>query len=37
MPLHEGALVAGGLKVFPEPITHARDEAHALPAGATGR
>lgn len=34
---HEGAPVADGRKVFPEPIAHARDEAHALLAGATGR
>ncbi|WP_407548090.1 helix-turn-helix domain-containing protein [Streptomyces sp. Pv4-95] len=30
MLLHEGALVAHGLAVFPEPITHARDQAQAL-------
>ncbi|MFJ6614381.1 TetR/AcrR family transcriptional regulator [Streptomyces sp. NPDC091289] len=37
MLLHEGALVADGLKVFPDPVTHARDEAHALLAGAGER
>ncbi|MFF7011847.1 TetR/AcrR family transcriptional regulator [Streptomyces fimicarius] len=36
MLLHEGALVAHGLKVFPDPLAHARDEARALLAGATG-
>ncbi len=36
MLLHKGALAAHGLKVFPDPVAHARDEAHALPAGATG-
>ncbi|MFB7230452.1 TetR/AcrR family transcriptional regulator [Streptomyces fimicarius] len=36
MLLHEGALAAHGLKVFPDPVAHARDEAHALLAGATG-
>ena len=30
MLLHEGALVAHGLRIFPDPITHARDEARAL-------
>ncbi|MFE5817179.1 TetR/AcrR family transcriptional regulator [Streptomyces sp. NPDC056479] len=30
MLLHEGALVAHGLKVFPDPIAHARDQAAAL-------
>ncbi|MET9828324.1 helix-turn-helix domain-containing protein [Streptomyces sp. NPDC006385] len=30
MLLHEGALVAHGLKVFPEPFTHAREQAEAL-------
>ena len=30
MLLHEGALVAHGLAVFPDPITHARDQAQAL-------
>ena len=30
MLLHEGALVAHGLGVFPDPITHARDQALAL-------
>lgn len=34
MLLHEGALVAHGLKVFPDAVAHARDEAHALLAGA---
>ncbi|GHH15804.1 TetR/AcrR family transcriptional regulator [Streptomyces lanatus] len=28
--LHEGALVAHGLNIFPDPIAHARDEAAAL-------
>ncbi|MEU6953498.1 TetR/AcrR family transcriptional regulator [Streptomyces sp. NPDC045714] len=37
MLLHEGALVAHGLKVFPDPVAHAREEAAALLAGATGR
>ncbi|MEV7913826.1 TetR/AcrR family transcriptional regulator [Streptomyces fimicarius] len=36
MLLHEGALAAHGLKVFPDPVAHARDEARALLAGATG-
>ncbi|WP_405589493.1 TetR/AcrR family transcriptional regulator [Streptomyces sp. NBC_01092] len=30
MLLHEGALVAHGLQVFPDPIAHARDQAEAL-------
>ncbi|MFE7141691.1 TetR/AcrR family transcriptional regulator [Streptomyces sp. NPDC057644] len=30
MLLHEGALVAHGLKVFPDPVARARDEADAL-------
>ncbi|MFG2274703.1 TetR/AcrR family transcriptional regulator [Streptomyces chartreusis] len=30
MLLHEGALVAHGLNVFPDPVAHARDEAAAL-------
>jgi AcrR family transcriptional regulator len=30
MLLHEGALVAHGLSIFPDPITHARDEAREL-------
>ena len=30
MLLHEGALVAHGLRVFPDPIGHARDEATGL-------
>ncbi|MGV9573675.1 TetR/AcrR family transcriptional regulator [Streptomyces nigra] len=30
MLLHEGALVAYGLGVFPDPIGHARDQAEAL-------
>ncbi|MFI7289938.1 TetR/AcrR family transcriptional regulator [Streptomyces anulatus] len=37
MLLHEGALVAHGLKVFPDPVAHARDEAHSLLAEATER
>ncbi|MFD4028161.1 TetR/AcrR family transcriptional regulator [Streptomyces sp. NPDC058576] len=37
MLLHEGALVAHGLKVFPDPIAHARDEADALLADAAKR
>lgn len=37
MLLHEGALVAHGLKVFPDPVAHARDEAEALLAEATER
>ncbi|MFC5216262.1 TetR/AcrR family transcriptional regulator [Streptomyces coerulescens] len=37
MLLHEGALVAHGLDVFPDPVTHARDQAAALlDATATG-
>ncbi|MFH8573549.1 TetR/AcrR family transcriptional regulator [Streptomyces sp. NPDC017993] len=36
MLLHEGALVAHGLAVFPDPITHARDQAQALLATASG-
>jgi AcrR family transcriptional regulator len=35
MLLHEGALVAHGLNVFPDPIAHAREQAQALLA-ATG-
>ncbi|WP_239144320.1 TetR/AcrR family transcriptional regulator [Streptomyces sp. SID14515] len=35
MLLHEGALAAHGLKVFPDPVAHARDEARALLTGAT--
>ncbi|MER6193748.1 TetR/AcrR family transcriptional regulator [Streptomyces cyaneofuscatus] len=34
MLLHEGALVAHGLNVFPGPFTHAREEARALLATA---
>ncbi|MET9811887.1 TetR/AcrR family transcriptional regulator [Streptomyces sp. NPDC006129] len=30
MLLHEGALVAHGLSVFPDPVTHAREQARAL-------
>ncbi|MGW8487206.1 TetR/AcrR family transcriptional regulator [Streptomyces sp. NPDC055886] len=30
MLLHEGALVAHGLKVFPDPVARAREEADAL-------
>ncbi|MFJ7074553.1 TetR/AcrR family transcriptional regulator [Streptomyces sp. NPDC098781] len=30
MLLHEGALVAHGLKVFPDPFAHARDQADEL-------
>ncbi|MFD7713728.1 TetR/AcrR family transcriptional regulator [Streptomyces sp. NPDC059786] len=30
MLLHEGALVAHGLSVFPDPLGHARDQASAL-------
>ncbi|MGW2379531.1 TetR/AcrR family transcriptional regulator [Streptomyces sp. NPDC001658] len=30
MLLHEGALVAHGLRIFPDPIGRARDEARAL-------
>ncbi|RCV56973.1 TetR/AcrR family transcriptional regulator [Marinitenerispora sediminis] len=30
MLLHEGALVAHGLAVFPDPIRHAREQARAL-------
>ncbi|KMS75525.1 TetR family transcriptional regulator [Streptomyces viridochromogenes] len=30
MLLHEGALVAHGLNVFPDPIAHAREQAEAL-------
>ncbi|MFH9267619.1 TetR/AcrR family transcriptional regulator [Streptomyces sp. NPDC017546] len=37
MLLHEGALVAHGLKVFPDPVAHAREEAAGLLAGATER
>ncbi|MGW9597576.1 TetR/AcrR family transcriptional regulator [Streptomyces chartreusis] len=41
MLLHEGALVAHGLNVFPDPVAHARDEAavllDAVTAGARGR
>ncbi|MFI7087265.1 TetR/AcrR family transcriptional regulator [Streptomyces anulatus] len=37
MLLHEGALVAHGLKAFPDPVAHARDEAEALLVEATGR
>ena len=34
MLLHEGALVAHGMKTFPDPIGHARDQARQLIAGA---
>lgn len=34
MLLHEGALVAHGLNIFPDPISQARDQAQALLAGA---
>ncbi|MEV4879051.1 TetR/AcrR family transcriptional regulator [Streptomyces cyaneofuscatus] len=34
MLLHEGALVAHGLHVFPDPFTHAREEVRALLAAA---
>ncbi|MEU4175280.1 TetR/AcrR family transcriptional regulator [Streptomyces sp. NPDC026589] len=37
MLLHEGALVAHGLKVFPDPVAHAREAAAGLLAGVTGR
>ncbi|MFD5203889.1 TetR/AcrR family transcriptional regulator [Streptomyces sp. NPDC058375] len=37
MLLHEGALVAHGLKVFPDPVARARDEADALLADAVRR
>ncbi len=39
MLLHEGALVAHGLNVLPDPFTHAREEARALltTAGRGGR
>lgn len=30
MLLHEGALVAHGLNVFPDPVAHAREQAEAL-------
>jgi AcrR family transcriptional regulator len=33
MLLHEGALVAHGLRVFPDPIAHARDRAGELLTG----
>lgn len=33
MLLHEGALVAHGMKTFPDPIGHARDQAELLVAG----
>ena len=36
MLLHEGALVAHGLNVFPDPIVHAREQAQALLAAAVG-
>lgn len=35
MLLHEGALVAHGLKVFPDPIDHAREQVRALLAAST--
>ncbi|MEE1792818.1 helix-turn-helix domain containing protein [Streptomyces sp. BE308] len=34
MLLHEGALVAHGLNIFPDPIAHAREQAEALLATA---
>jgi len=34
MLLHEGALVAHGLNIFPDPIAHAREQAQALLAAA---
>ncbi|MDT0493863.1 TetR/AcrR family transcriptional regulator [Streptomyces sp. NPDC012600] len=34
MLLHEGALVAHGLNVFPDPLAHAREEARAVLAAA---
>ncbi|MEI7031899.1 TetR/AcrR family transcriptional regulator [Streptomyces pratensis] len=37
MLLHAGALAAHGLKVFPDPVAHARDEACALLAGTAER
>jgi AcrR family transcriptional regulator len=37
MLLHEGALVAHGLGVFPDPIAHARDRAAAFLDELTGR
>ncbi|MBZ4018714.1 TetR family transcriptional regulator, partial [Streptomyces purpurogeneiscleroticus] len=36
MLLHEGALVAHGLNIFPDPISHAREQAQALLAGDMG-
>ncbi|SBU95005.1 transcriptional regulator, TetR family [Streptomyces sp. MnatMP-M77] len=36
MLLHEGALVAHGLKVFPDPLAHAREEVDALLAAVAG-
>ena len=30
MLLHEGALVAHGLNIFTDPISHAREQARAL-------
>ncbi|HCA88699.1 MAG TPA: TetR family transcriptional regulator [Streptomyces sp.] len=36
MLLHEGALVADGLNIFPDPITGAREEARELLRGAHG-
>jgi hypothetical protein len=30
MVLHEGALVAHGLNVFPDPLAHARQQAESL-------
>ncbi|MCG5216029.1 TetR/AcrR family transcriptional regulator [Streptosporangium sp. KLBMP 9127] len=35
MTLHEGALVAHGLKIYPDPVTHARDLARLLLANAS--
>ncbi|MEV8596224.1 helix-turn-helix domain-containing protein [Streptomyces sp. NPDC052012] len=37
MLLHEGALVAHGLRVFADPIRHARDQAQAILAAAGER
>ncbi|WP_030265193.1 TetR/AcrR family transcriptional regulator [Streptomyces violens] len=36
MLLHEGALVAHGLNIFPDPIPHAREQAQALLAAPSG-
>lgn len=37
MLLHEGALVAHGLRIFPRPLEEARERARLLLAGADGR